>query len=601
MLDEKDENIKSTPVYQNDLIGKKFHLVGEKDGDQLYKICGVNHDGSVHIERDDSWTFDAVGLQYNTDGLFATIEWDYSIGGRFTDEQRLQEHLKEQSEPTLKHLIDGELGEDTNICIYNKYGDFLCEGSPKDLRGNYFYPLIDEETAKVSKFEDGISEHGEKAINIHLSNVPWKDREIPAELPEPCEDVDKFYVHEYGRVELLYYNPNGFGENGQYVSDNYGYTEILEAVDFSKGSVDKFYEYLASYAKQYLFDNDGGVEFNAVHERYCGNSHKFEGSTAETMDYLVGYAKYQKDHENTSATSETVLENNQNNFMEGIAMENNITARVTPIENGTNLKGSATVTIGDQFAVHGIKVVQGKEGLFVSMPGEMSKNGKFYDTVLPKSKEAYANLEGTILNAYQDALKNGKQQKTDLNPTELSVKVGNFRENPYENNIKGDCQITINDMLVIKGVKVIVGKESGELGVALPSKQDQDGGYIPVANAITADFHAQIKTAVIEHYQNPPQTIGNTSYGKLADKSAGEETIHKTYNSQFAEKIGEQLNADNVKWSGKIEDNNKTVISVNKNDADKLENAVEKAKPPKDVKPDIPAPPEPPAKKTGGR
>ena len=282
------------------------------------------------------------------------------------------------------------------------------------------------------------------------------------------------------------------------------------------------------------------------------------------------------------------------------AIENNtkITARVTPIENGSNLKGSATVTIGDQFAVHGVKVVEGEKGLFVSMPGKMSANGKFYESVLPKSKEAYANLETTILAAYQDALVNGKQHKAELNPTELSVKVSNFRENPYENNIKGDCQITVNDMLVIKGVKVIVGNETGELGVALPSKQDQDGGYIPVANAITKDFYTQIKTAVINHYQNQPQTLGNTSYGKLADKSQGEEVMHKTYNSQFAEKVGEQLNADGVKWSAKLEDNGKTVIAVNKNDSAKLDSAVEKAKPAQDKQsktdapaPDLPAPP----------
>jgi stage V sporulation protein G len=119
------------------------------------------------------------------------------------------------------------------------------------------------------------------------------------------------------------------------------------------------------------------------------------------------------------------------NFMEGIEMSNientKITARVTPIENGSNLKGSATITIGDQIAVHGVKVVQGEKGLFVSMPGEMGKNNKFYDTVLPKSKEASAVLTATVLAAYQDALTNGKQNKTDLEPTEMSVKVWSFR------------------------------------------------------------------------------------------------------------------------------------------------------------------------------
>jgi hypothetical protein len=113
-----------------------------------------------HVERDDSWTFDAMGFKLNDDN---TIEWDYSIGGRFTDEQRLQEHLKKQSEPTLKHLIDSELGEDVNICVLNKYGDYLCEGTAEDMRTDDFFNFViqpaqkshsEQETAITEEIED---------------------------------------------------------------------------------------------------------------------------------------------------------------------------------------------------------------------------------------------------------------------------------------------------------------------------------------------------------------------------------------------------------------------------------------------------------------
>jgi DNA-binding cell septation regulator SpoVG len=155
-------------------------------------------------------------------------------------------------------------------------------------------------------------------------------------------------------------------------------------------------------------------------------------------------------------------------------------------------------------------------------------------------------------------------------------------------------------MLVIKGVKVIVSNETGELGVALPSKQGADGGYIPVANAVTKDFFAQIKTAVIDHYQNPPQTLGNTSYGKLADKSQGEEITHKTYHSGFAEKVGAELDAAGVNWSAKIEGNGKTTIAVNENDLELLNQAVNRAKPQQAEAPiasDIPLPEAPAPKR----
>jgi stage V sporulation protein G len=174
---------------------------------------------------------------------------------------------------------------------------------------------------------------------------------------------------------------------------------------------------------------------------------------------------------------------------EEFVMQNDvIKARVTPIENGTNLKGSATVTIGDQFAIHGVKIVEGKDGLFVSMPSEKDKNGEFQSTVFPTSRESAQHLKSIVLGAYQDALQNGKQEKNELSPMQMNVKVSNLRENTYGNNVKASCQITVNGAFVVKGVKV-VEKSDGTLFAAMPSKQDQYGEYIAVANPITKEFN----------------------------------------------------------------------------------------------------------------
>ena len=86
-MSEKKDELQDHLVYQRELIGMKLHLIGEGEGTQMYKILGVNADNSVSVERDDSWTFDAVGLQLNSDG---TIEWEYSKGGQFTDEMSRQ-------------------------------------------------------------------------------------------------------------------------------------------------------------------------------------------------------------------------------------------------------------------------------------------------------------------------------------------------------------------------------------------------------------------------------------------------------------------------------------------------------------------------------
>ncbi len=59
------------------------------------------------------------------------------------------------------------------------------------------------------------------------------------------------------------------------------------------------------------------------------------------------------------------------------------------------------VVVGGSFLVKGVRVVEGKKGLFVSMPREEGKDGKWYDTVVPLTKEARAQVAQVVLSAYQ--------------------------------------------------------------------------------------------------------------------------------------------------------------------------------------------------------
>jgi|GEM_PF-1973351 len=179
------------PKDWSERIGEKFHLRGEDENFQMYTVKGFDlaDKSRVVFERDDSWTFTAVNPVISPDN---TIEWDYSTDGHFADEQRLQEHLDNAKEAkhetpetpklskprkgTLKQFIDTEIGEHDNICIYNRYKDFLCEGKPSELRQNGLWRLLDEENANIKMSYSGISENGNKAINIVLSNIPLKDR-----------------------------------------------------------------------------------------------------------------------------------------------------------------------------------------------------------------------------------------------------------------------------------------------------------------------------------------------------------------------------------------------------------------------------------------
>lgn len=63
-------------------------------------------------------------------------------------------------------------------------------------------------------------------------------------------------------------------------------------------------------------------------------------------------------------------------------------------------KAFCDVAIGEAFLVKGIKVVEGKKGLFVSMPREQGKDGNWYDTVVPLTKEARQRVSEIVLGAY---------------------------------------------------------------------------------------------------------------------------------------------------------------------------------------------------------
>ena len=52
--------------------------------------------------------------------------------------------------------------------------------------------------------------------------------------------------------------------------------------------------------------------------------------------------------------------------------------------------------------VKGLRIVDGTNGLFVSMPRHQGKDGKWYDTVYPSTKELRKHLNELVLEAYHE-------------------------------------------------------------------------------------------------------------------------------------------------------------------------------------------------------
>lgn len=75
----------------------------------------------------------------------------------------------------------------------------------------------------------------------------------------------------------------------------------------------------------------------------------------------------------------------------------------------------ASVTVGGAVAIHGIRVMNSRKGLFVAMPASnyVDENGetKFSEIAHPISKEARDLLNGKVMEAYHQAL--DEQQSED--------------------------------------------------------------------------------------------------------------------------------------------------------------------------------------------
>ena len=75
-------------------------------------------------------------------------------------------------------------------------------------------------------------------------------------------------------------------------------------------------------------------------------------------------------------------------------------ARLHKLDGTGATKAFVDISIEDALIINGLRVVEGKDGLFVSMPRETGKDGKWYSVVVPLQREVKDEIERIILEAY---------------------------------------------------------------------------------------------------------------------------------------------------------------------------------------------------------
>lgn len=66
--------------------------------------------------------------------------------------------------------------------------------------------------------------------------------------------------------------------------------------------------------------------------------------------------------------------------------------------------------------------------------------------------------------------------------------------------IKAMCQVTFDEVFVVKGIKLIKGDKG--LFIAMPNSKNTNGEYYDICFPITSDFRDEIQDAIIKKAKN---------------------------------------------------------------------------------------------------
>ena len=93
--------------------------------------------------------------------------------------------------------------------------------------------------------------------------------------------------------------------------------------------------------------------------------------------------------------------------------------KIHSLSTSGNVLANASVTLNGCFAVRGIKVINGENGPFVSMPSYKGRDG-YKDVCFPCTKEFHQQFNDTVVAAYRQELSQLPQRQQEA-PQELKA------------------------------------------------------------------------------------------------------------------------------------------------------------------------------------
>ncbi len=81
--------------------------------------------------------------------------------------------------------------------------------------------------------------------------------------------------------------------------------------------------------------------------------------------------------------------------------------------NEEKLKAYVAITFDNCFVVRDLKIINGKDGLFVAMPSKKRKDGIFKDIAHPLNNDTRNLIESAVLKAYNEKISGGVSNNSD--------------------------------------------------------------------------------------------------------------------------------------------------------------------------------------------
>jgi stage V sporulation protein G len=103
--------------------------------------------------------------------------------------------------------------------------------------------------------------------------------------------------------------------------------------------------------------------------------------------------------------------------------------KVFPIQE-EKLKAFVSIVFDHCFMVNDIKIIQGRDGLFISMPSRKKKNGEFKDVAHPLNNETRRMIEEKVLGEYDRVLGERGEAPAERGERALRAPAANDAEEP---------------------------------------------------------------------------------------------------------------------------------------------------------------------------